>query len=98
MDYGALLHNFLDGRGRLKAFPAKRKMQLYAIAYLAEKLEDGRLYTEEELNSLLCEWHTFNDPATLRRELYQNRYLDRKPDGSAYWRTPQALTDEASKK
>lgn len=85
MDYTVLLKNFLDSRDRLKAFPAKRKLQLYAIAYLAEKFEPGRTYTEAEVNDLLDQWHTFHDPATLRRELYQNHYLDRTPDGGAYW-------------
>lgn len=53
MDYTVLLKNFLDSRDRLKAFPAKRKLQLYAIAYLAEKFEPGRPYTEAEVNDLL---------------------------------------------
>ena len=73
MDYLLLLKNFLDEQNRLKALPAKRKTLLYAIGYLAEKFEPGRIYTEPEVNDLLDLWHTFHDPATLRRELYQNR-------------------------
>ena len=34
-----ILKNFLDGNGVLTAFPAKRKMKLYALCYLAEKIE-----------------------------------------------------------
>lgn len=30
-------------------------------------------------------WHTFDDPATLRRELYDYKFLDREKDGSVYW-------------
>ena len=85
LDYTLLLKNFLDGQNRLKALPAKRKTLLYAVGYLAEKLVPGRTYTESEVNDLLDLWHTFHDPATLRRELYQNHYLNRTPDGSAYW-------------
>ena len=33
------LRNFLDADGKLKAFPAKRKMKLYCLFYLAEKFE-----------------------------------------------------------
>ena len=85
MDHLSILKNFLDGENRLKAFPSKRKLQLCAVRYLAEKFEPGRIYTEREVNGVLSRWHTFRDPETLRRELYQNHFLDRKRDGSAYW-------------
>ncbi len=85
MDHLSILKNFLDGENRLKAFPSKRKLQLCAVRYLAEKFEPGRIYTEGEVNGILSRWHTFHDPETLRRELYQNHFLDRKRDGSAYW-------------
>ena len=85
MDHLSILKNFLDGENRLKAFPSKRKLQLCAVRYLAEKFEPGRIYTEREVNGVLSRWHTFHDPETLRRELYQNHFLDRKRDGSAYW-------------
>ena len=85
MDHLSILKNFLDGENRLKAFPSKRKLQLCAVRYLAEKFEPGRIYTEGEVNGILNRWHTFRDPETLRRELYQNHFLDRKRDGSAYW-------------
>ena len=43
---------------------------------------------------LLNQWHTFEDPATLRRELYQHRFLGRQPSGAAYWLEPQQPTLE----
>ena len=76
---------FLDSQGQLKVFPAKRKKKLSALAYLAGKFEQGKIYTEREVNELLNQWHLFGDPATLRRELYNNRFLDREADGSRYW-------------
>ncbi len=79
------LQNFLDGDGKLKAWPAKRPLKFLALEYLAGKMEKGRRYTEKELNGFLEQWHTFGDPATLRRELYDYRFLDREPNGSAYW-------------
>ena len=78
------LDSFLDAEGRLTRFPAKQKMQLEALSYLAEKLEPGRVYTEPEINDLLNEWHTFRDPATLRRGLYNAYLLNRSDDGSRY--------------
>lgn len=55
-----------------------------ALFYLSEKLETGRECTEREINELLLNWHTFADPATLRRELYDYRFLDRSMDGRLY--------------
>lgn len=89
-DYGVkimteILKNFLDESGRLTAYPSKRKMKLYALIYLAEKIEKGRAYTEKEINEILNRWHTFGDPATLRRELYTHRFLDRNKNGTEYF-------------
>lgn len=79
-----LLKSFLDGDGRLTAYPSKRKKKLYALIYLGGKFEKGRIYTEKEVNALLNEWHTFQDPATLRRELFNHGFLDRDPYGKEY--------------
>ena len=79
-----ILKNFLDEKGRLIAYPSKRKMKLYALIYIAEKIESGRSYTEKEINEILNQWHTFSDPATLRRELYTHRFLDRDSYGKQY--------------
>ncbi|MGN0608851.1 MAG: GNAT family N-acetyltransferase [Oscillospiraceae bacterium] len=79
-----VLKNFLDSDGRLITYPAKRKMKLYALVYLSGKFEKDRVYTEKEVNSLLNEWHTFSDPATLRRELYNHRFLNRDLSGEEY--------------
>ena len=69
----------------MTALPAKHKKKLMALWYLAGKIEAGRQYTEPEINDLLDEWTRFHDPATLRREMYNRRLLDRCADGSAYW-------------
>ena len=78
------LKNFLDENGRLLKFPAKRLMQWEALCYLAEKFQTGQEYTEKEVNRLLNQWHSFGDPATLRRTLCDWRFLDRDSYGKAY--------------
>lgn len=83
-DYALLLKSFLDPDGKLKQFPAKRKMKIIALFYLAEKIEADRDYTEQEINEILLSWHTFHDPATLRREMYDYHLLDRTRDGRIY--------------
>ena len=80
------LRGFLDGEGRVTQFPARRKKRLAALQYLAGKFAPGRVYTEREVNEVLLFWHTFRDPATLRRELYNKRLLERTQDGAQYWR------------
>ena len=79
------LSPFFDRDRRLLSLPARHKKKLLALWYLAGKLEAGRQYAEAELNGLLDAWTCFHDPATLRRELYNKRLLDRTADGSRYW-------------
>ena len=78
------LSPFLDKDGRLISFPAKHKKKLRALWYLAGKIEADRPYTEAEINTLLDEWTLFHDPATVRRELYNKRLLDRTADCRCY--------------
>ena len=88
------LKSFLDAQGRLTAFPAKRKRKLWALFYLAEKFQPDTVYTEQQVNELLLSWHTFADPATLRRELYDYHFLDRSPDGREYRLAPEQPSSE----
>lgn len=78
---------FLNERGQLKNWPAKRKKKLMALWYLAGRIEAEKIYSEPEINDLLDEWTAFHDPATLRRELYNHFLLNRLSDGRQYWRT-----------
>jgi len=84
MNLEYILRNFLDATGKLTSFPAKRKMKIYCLFYLAQKFEAEKDYTEQEINNVLLDWHTFADPATLRRELYDYGFLDRSRDGKIY--------------
>ena len=47
---------------------------------------EPRRYSEAELNDLLDAWSTFHDPATLRRELYNKKLVERTDKGAEYWR------------
>ena len=70
-------------------------MKIYCLFYLAEKFETGKDYTERQVNDLLLSWHTFADPATLRRELYEYHFLDRSRDGKIYSVAEEQPTPEA---
>ena len=87
MDVSVSLKGFLDDSTRVIAWPAKSKKQKLVLEYMAEKFEWGKKYSEKQVNELLNKFHTFEDPAILRRELYMKKFLDRKIDGSEYWRT-----------
>ena len=84
MELEYILRNFMDANGKLTVFPAKRKMKLYALVYLAQKIPADTDFTEREINGILLDWHTFADPATLRRELYEYHFLDRSRDGKVH--------------
>lgn len=69
--------------GQLKTIPAKRSKKLIVLRWLAERFETGREYAEREVNDIIARVHP--DFATLRRELYDNRFFDRHD--SVYRRT-----------
>ena len=82
------IRGFLDSDGRLTALPAKRRKLLAALSWLADRIPEDRAYTEKEFNDLLYTLHTFGDPATLRRELYDHWLIDREADGTRYRKNP----------
>jgi hypothetical protein len=64
-----LLQPYLDQQGRVTEWPPIEEARRYVRDYLAAKIDTKTLYTVEEIDSLLNQWHTFNDAALLRREL-----------------------------
>jgi hypothetical protein len=84
------LDRYLDAAGRLTLYPKRGARRRLALLFLASKVEPEREYSEAEINALLRQHHTFDDPALLRRELFEAGFLDRTPDGSRYW-----LADDA---
>jgi hypothetical protein len=84
-----IARRYLDHDGRVTLLPSKRSRKLPVLAYLVGHFEAEVTYTELEVNGILTTLHTFGDHALLRRELYECGFLDRTPDGSRYWRTPE---------
>jgi hypothetical protein len=80
----AIRKRFILEDKSLRVIPARRNAKLVVFAWLAERLDVGRRYTEAEVNQLLSVAHP--DFATLRRGLYDEHFVDRA-DGM-YWRTP----------
>jgi len=65
-------------------WPRKQKEKLVVLLRVAGLFERGRMYSEQEVNAILMP--VYGDHVTIRRYLIEYRFLDRKPDGSAYWR------------
>ncbi len=80
------LHSFVGADGRLKAWPVKRSRQLMFLELVAGRIKPEMVYTESRFNTVLNCYHSFNDPALLRRELLELGLIARNADGSDYRR------------
>ena len=67
-------------------WPKKPSDKRMLIKWLSEKFKVGQQYSEKEINKIIEDCHSFNDTPLLRRELVSQKFLDRKNDGSVYWR------------
>ena len=80
------ISSFLDHRGRVTALPKKAEPRHATFSYLADKFEYDKTYSQKEVNDILKEWHTFDDWALLRREMFDRGFFERRPNGSEYTR------------
>jgi len=82
----ARIEHYLDWNGRVTRWPTRKNKEDQGIilAYLASKFEAKTTYTENEVNEILKQYHTFDDWALLRRELVSHGYFSRHKDGSNY--------------
>ena len=87
LDQPAELRKFLNEDGQIHKYSNKLNSQKLIIEYLAPKFEQGKRYTEKEVNELLNRWHTYKDPARLRRDLVDFGFMERTADGRQYWRS-----------
>ena len=68
-------------------WPKKTSVKKIVINWLSNKFKGEIKYSEKEVNEILDRHHSFNDSALLRRELISRKFLNRKDDGSEYWKT-----------
>ena len=81
-----VIKNFLDEKGRVTNWPAKRSLKIEVVKYIADKFEDGRIYSEKDVNGIINEWHTYGDYFMLRRGMIEYQLLARTRNGSKYWK------------
>lgn len=81
-----VLDTYLEEDGRLSKIPDTRKKRDVVLRWLVTQFEEGRRYTEREVNEAIGRHHP--DFATLRRELVGARLMQR--ESGIYWRLPAA--------
>lgn len=91
-----VLSAFLNADGSLKQIPSQPAKLQIILDYIVEAFTPGIIYTEKEVNLLLRRFHL--DTAALRRYLVDRGMLERKSDGSQYWRpAPQVTPSTANR-
>lgn len=83
----SVVANFFTADGRLKSIPAQLKKKLIVLEHMVTKLENGRKYTEKELNELIKGY--FEDFATIRREFIMHQFMYR--ENEIYELNPQEM-------
>lgn len=81
-----LIQNYLDADGCVKIWPSKRKNKVYILKYIAAGMEKDVQYTEKELDAHIQKMIVFDDYVIVRRELFENKFVNRTLDGKLYWR------------
>lgn len=81
------IKQFLDVNGRIKTWPSKQQNKKAILYYMSSKFENGKIYTEKEINEVINHWHTFNDLFILRRGMIDMGFMHRTKDGSQYFRS-----------
>ena len=75
---------YLNADGSLKQIPQQPSKLQIILDYIVEAFSPGVIYTEKEVNLIIRRFHI--DTAGLRRDMIDRGMLERKSDGSQYWR------------
>ena len=68
----------------LRLFPRKQKRKYLCLLWIIDVFDKAVVYSENEIDDVLK--GVYHDYVTLRRYLVDYRLLERKRDGSKYWR------------
>ncbi len=75
---------YFTSDGFLKRWPVKEKKKLIILKQFADLFQTDVVYQEREVNRIIQT--KFDDYALIRRYLVSYGFLDRKTDGSEYWK------------
>jgi len=79
-----VLAAYLNPDGTIRQLPAQDEKLRIILDYVLQAFTPGVIYTEKEVNMIIRRFHL--DTASLRREMIDRAMLQRKSDGSQYWR------------
>ena len=80
------LASYYDSDNKLKQYPKKHTYRMIVLEKIHAAFEFDRTYTEKEVNEIIKDNISFNDIEYIRRELIDNKLLNRLLDGSKYWK------------
>ena len=80
------MKTLINELNKIIRWPKKPSDKAIVVKWVATKFNFDKKYSEKEINTIISQYHLFNDIALLRRELISRKYLMRKNDGSEYWR------------
>ena len=86
MEANEVVKKYLTKDGKILQYPSKKTIRPYILSYIASQFEEGKKYTEKEVNQIIREHIDFSDHELIRRELFMYHFMDRYRDGSQYWR------------
>ena len=79
-----VLKDYLREDGTIEKLPTNRRKLDVILRYISERFDFGKIYTEKQINAVIGALN--EDISGLRRDLISVGYLERKRDGSEYWR------------
>lgn len=88
-EYSKKMRNYYDSEGKLIQYPTKKPLRMIALVRIAECFENGKKYSEKEVNEIIKSKIAFSDIELIRREMFQYKMLGRLRDGSEYWAEPE---------
>ena len=80
------MNQLINELDQIIRWPKKPADKQIVIKWLAEKFHFHTKYSEKEINHIIDKHQIFGDIPLLRRELISQKYLNRKKNGSQYWR------------
>ncbi|EHB62793.1 metalloregulator ArsR/SmtB family transcription factor [Paenibacillus lactis] len=83
----SVIKSFFTQDGKLKSIPAQLKKKLIVLTHIVSMLENGRKYSEKEINEFIAGFH--EDFATIRREFIMHHFMYR--DNGVYELNPQEM-------
>ena len=79
-----VLAAYLNADGSIKQIPLQPAKLQVILDYVLQAFTPNVIYTEKEVNMIIRRFHL--DTAGLRRDMIDRGMLQRKSDGSQYWR------------